>query len=173
MLLFVDANVFLYADDDSEPHKRARAAAWLDQLWKEETGRTSTQVLSEYYVNLKKIADPGVSGDELWARVEKYLAWNPLDIDRSVLKLARDIEKRWRISWWDAMVVAAAQIEYCSVLLTEDLQDGMVFGSVTVRNPFKFDVQESRAGYSAVARPANPHRPRGRPRRVPQSALNP
>lgn len=54
--LFVDANVFLYASDNDEPVKQARAIAWLDRLWQEETGRTSVQVLSEYYVNLKRLA---------------------------------------------------------------------------------------------------------------------
>lgn len=64
------------------------------------------------------------------------------------------------------MVVAAAQMQYCTVLLTEDLQDGMAFGSVTVRSPFTLEVREAAATYAVSPRAASPHRPRGRPRGV-------
>lgn len=165
--LFVDANVFLYASDGDEPVKQARAIAWLDHLWQEETGRTSIQVLSEYYVNLKRIAGRDLSERDAWARVAKYLAWQPQAVDVALFKHARDVEQRWRISWWDSMVVAAAQMQYCSLLLTEDLQDGMAFGSVTVRSPFTLEVREAAAAYAVAPRAASPHRPRGRPRKKP------
>src|SRR6185295_14005 len=122
--LFVDANVFIYASDGAEPAKQARATAWLDHLWQEETGRTSVQVMSEYYVNLKRIAGQSLSEQEAWARVSKYFAWWPQPVDETLFKHAREVEQRWRISWWDSMVVAAAQMQYCTLLLTEDLQDG-------------------------------------------------
>jgi len=74
---FVDANVFLYARDEKEPAKRARARDWLEVLWREERGRTSLQVLSEYYVNLKRREFSGLAPDTAWAEVMKYLAWRP------------------------------------------------------------------------------------------------
>lgn len=166
MPLFVDANVFLYASDGTEPRKQERAIAWLDELWKEESGRTSMQVLSEYYVNLKRKSEPRLSDDQAWGKVARYLSWRPQPIDESLFKVAREVERRWRISWWDAMVVAAAQLQYCEVLLTEDLQDGMVFGSVTVRSPFTLEVRESAAAYAPMPVLASLHRPRGRPRRT-------
>ena len=165
-LHFVDANVFLYASGEGEPVKRTRARAWLDHLWQEESGRTSVQVLSEYYVNLKKVSGPRVPEQEAWARVAKYLAWKPQPVDETLFRQAREVEQRWRISWWDSMVVAAAQMQFCALLLTEDLQDGMAFGSVTVRSPFTLEVREAQAAYAALPRVASPHRPRGRPRRV-------
>ncbi len=164
--LFVDANVFLYASDDDEPVKRPRAIAWLDRLWQDETGRTSVQVLSEYYVNLKRIAGPSLPGEEAWTRVAKYLTWRPQPADETLFRHAREVEQRWRISWWDSMVVAAAQMQYCTLLLTEDLQDGMAFGSVTARSPFTLEVRQPAASYALPPRAASPHRPRGRPRRT-------
>lgn len=166
MRLFVDANVFLYASDRAEPRKQERAIAWLGELWKEESGRTSMQVLSEFYVNLKKKAEPRLSEDEAWARVARYLSWRPQVIDESLIRVAREVERRWRISWWDAMVVAAAQLQHCALLLTEDLQDGMVFGSVTVRSPFTLEIREPAAAYAPQPALASLHRPRGRPRRT-------
>lgn len=163
-LHFVDANVFLYASDDHDPAKRARARAWLDRLWLEASGRTSVQVLSEYYVNLKKISGPRIPVEEAWARVVKYFAWKPQPVEETLFRQAREVEQRWRISWWDSMVVAAAQMQFCPLLLTEDLQDGMKFGSVTVRSPFTLEVREAQAAYEVLPRIASFHRPRGRPR---------
>lgn len=163
--LFVDANVFLYASDSDEPVKQARATAWLDRLWQEETGRTSVQVLSEYYVNLKRFSGARLPEQEAWTRVAKYFTWGPQAVNETLFRHAREVEQRWRISWWDSMVVAAAQMQYCTLLLTEDLQDGMAFGSVTVRSPFTLEIREAAATYAVTSRAASPHRRRGRPRR--------
>jgi hypothetical protein len=70
-----------------------------------------------------------------------------------------------RLGWWDSLVVGAAQIQNCALLLTEDLQDHAVYGSVTVRNPFTLGVSEAPAIYAAEAGAAHRYRPRGRPRR--------
>ncbi|HET6493222.1 MAG TPA: hypothetical protein VFG44_09625, partial [Burkholderiales bacterium] len=75
----------------------------------------------------------------------------------------RDIEQRYHLSWWDSMVVAAAQLQGCALLLTEDLQDGVVFGGMTVRSPFTLDVREPVATYAAMPAMMPRHRPRGRP----------
>ena len=164
--VFVDADVFLYARDEKEPAKLPRARQWLDHLWRGGLGRTSVQVLSEYYVNLRRKDFSGRGPDEAWEAVAKYLAWRPQAVDAEVFTRAREIEQRYRLSWWDAMVVAAAQLQECRVLLTEDLQDGMTLGTVKVRNPFLHAVEEPLAEYTAVVPARILHRPRGRPRRT-------
>ena len=160
---FVDANVLVYTRDPRDAAKQQRAIAWHEHLWRERRGRTSMQVISELYVNLKRLG--GAAPEELWERAAKYFAWGPLPIDETLLRRAREVEQRWRISWWDSMVVAAAQLQDCQLLLTEDLQDGAVFGTVTVRSPFTLAVEEARAAYRAPPVAASRHRPRGRPRR--------
>jgi predicted nucleic acid-binding protein len=165
-LVFVDSNVLIYARDRGTPSKQARAVEWLAHLWRESLGRTSTQVLSEFYVNVtRKIANP-VAPDEAWQEVNTFFAWRPLPIGPELLARAREIERRWRLSWWDSMIVAAAQLQSCSILLTEDLQDGVVFDSVTVRSPFTFEVREPAAPYVPAPKMASRHRPRGRPRKA-------
>jgi len=57
--VFVETNVLVYARDAGSAAKQARAAAWLEILWREQVGRTSMQVLSEYYVTLTRKLDPG------------------------------------------------------------------------------------------------------------------
>ena len=99
-----------------------------------------------------------------WGHVRDLLAWEPQEISRDLLRLAREIEQRYATSWWDAMIVAAAQLQDCSILLSEDFQEGMVFGSVAVRNPFTARVAEQRVEYTAPRVSVARHRPRGRPR---------
>lgn len=164
-LVFVDTNVLLYARDVTEPAKRPRAQAWLEHLWRERLGRTSMQVLSEYYFNLKRVGGPRITAEEAWERVTRYFAWKPLPADEALLRRARDIEQRYRLGWWDSMVVGAAQMQDCALLLTEDLQDGAVLGGVRVRSPFTLAVEERAAAYVARAVSAPRHRPRGRPQR--------
>lgn len=164
-LVFVDTNVLLYAHDESAPVKRPRAQGWLEYLWHERLGRMSMQVLSEYYVNLKRMAGARLTTQEAWASASNYFAWKPLQADEALLRRAREIEQRYRINWWDCMVVGAAQAQDCDLLLTEDLQDGAIFGSVKVRSPFTLSVEESTEAYTVRPVPASRHKSRGRPRR--------
>ena len=164
--VFADANFLLYVLDERERAKQVRAAAWHERLWREDLGRTSMQVVSEFYVNLERMAGSRMSQEDAWAHASRYLAWNPLPIDREVLRVGREVERRYRISWWDSLIVAAAQLQDCEILLTEDLQDGMVFGRVTVRSPFTLEAREPAAAYSVMPPLASLHRPRGRPRRT-------
>lgn len=158
---FVDANVFVYARDARDARKHERAAQWLDLLWRERLGRTSVQAISEAYaVATRKL---GIAPERAWASAERYFAWNPRPVDEALLRRAREIEQRYRLSWWDAGIVAAAQLEDCALLLTEDLQDGAAFGQVTVRSPFTLHVSEAPAAYAVERRTRSLHRPRGRP----------
>jgi predicted nucleic acid-binding protein len=161
--VFVDTNVLVYARDASEPLKQPRAAEWLHELWTDQRGRTSIQVLSEYYTTVTRKLRPGLPADEAWEDVTALLAWEPQEIDRTVIVRARDIERRHSLSWWDAMIVAAAQLQNCEVLLSEDLQHGWTCGTVTVRNPFVEGTEDARASYAASPAPVSRHRPRGRP----------
>jgi predicted nucleic acid-binding protein len=133
-------------------------------LWREQTGRTSIQVLSEYYVTVTRKLKPGLKPDDAWDDVQALMAWEPQQIDRELLLAARDVERRYRLSWWDSMVVAAAQLQSCDVLLSEDLQDGLVAGTVTIRNPFAAKVEDMHAEYQ-IAPSRVRHRGRGRPRK--------
>lgn len=164
--VFADANFLLYVQDEREPAKQARASAWHEHLWNQGLGRTSMQVVSEFYVNLKRMARSRLTPEQAWTHAETYLAWEPQPIDEEVMRNARGIELRHGISWWDSMIVAAAQLQRCELLLTEDLQDNGVYGTVTVRSPFTLAVREAAARYAMQPRIASPHRPRGRPRRA-------
>ena len=163
--VFVDTNVFVYARDIRDPAKQSRAAAWLEHLWHERAGRTSVQVLSEYYVTVTRKLDPGLSSREAWDDVRALFAWRPCAVDVSLLERGREIGSRYKLNWWDSLIVSAAESQDCSLLLSEDLQDGGVYGGVTVRTPFALDANEAAARYSNATKAASRHPPRGRPKR--------
>jgi predicted nucleic acid-binding protein len=69
--------------------------------------------------------------------VQALLAWNPIPVGAEVIKGAWFIQDRYNLSWWDALIVSAAQIGGCAYLLTEDLNDGQAIGSLRVLSPFR------------------------------------
>ena len=164
-LVFVDADVLISARDPAEPVKQGRAAEWLAHLWLENLGRTSMQVLSEYYVSVTRRLALPVTPEDAWQEVSTFFAWRPQAVDALLLERTRDIERRWRLNWWDAMVVAAAQMQDCPLLLSEDLPDGAVFDGVTVRSVFALGVREPAARYALAPAAKNRHPPRGRPKK--------
>lgn len=162
---FVDTNILVYARDSDQSRKQKIAAQCLGLLWQERTGRTSVQVLSEYYVTLTRKLKPGIRADDAWDDVQALMSWEPQALDGEVLERAREIERRYRTSWWDATIVAAAHMQSCKVLLSEDFQDGMAFGQVIVRNPFAVRVEERGDDHRVPFVPRPRHRGRGRPTR--------
>ena len=101
---------------------------------------------------------------DLWDDVQELMAWRPLPFDEALLRRAREIEQRWDLSWRNSMVVGAAQLQDCVLLLTGDLPDGAVFGGVTARSPFTLAAEEPSAIYAVTPLARSRHRPRGRPR---------
>lgn len=162
-LVFVDTNVFVYARDASQGAKQPIAMDHLRVLWHEERGRISAQVLSELYITLTRKLRPGMKPEEAWDDIQALMNWNPQPVDSGLLTLSREIERRYQLNWWDSQIVAAARLQDCGTLLSEDFQDGMQFGGVLVRNPFNHRVEEAVGDYaSGITRR---HRRPGRPRR--------
>ena len=135
-LVFVDTNVFVYDRDASEGKKQPLAREWLRVLWERRLGRTSIQVLNEYYVTVTRKLSPGLPATEAWEDVESLITWDPVAIDEALLRVAREIESSVGSSWWDSLILAAGRVAGCSLLLTEDMQDGQVIGDTRVVNPF-------------------------------------
>ena len=136
-LVFVDTNVMLYAIDDRDADKRDRARDWLRACWERYCGRISVQVLSEFYVNARKRYPEAIAGGDARALVRRYQHWKPWAIDHATMETAWAVESRYGFSYWDSLIVAAAQQQGCQYLLSEDLQHGQVIDSVQILNPFK------------------------------------
>ena len=134
--VFVDTNVLLYAFDDQVPVKREQARRWLEACWQRRCGRVSTQVLNEFYANARRKFATAISAGDARAEVRRYQVWHPWQIDHATVETAWAVESRYGLSYWDALIVAAAKECGCSLLLTEDLQHDLRIDSLHVVNPF-------------------------------------
>jgi predicted nucleic acid-binding protein len=133
-LVFVDSNVLLYAVDEADRNKQQAAREWRSQLWKSRRGRVSFQVLGEFYVNA--VRKRPSAREEARAEVRDLLAWNPVVANAALLERGWKIQDRYQLSYWDALIVAAAKAASCRYLLTEDLQSGQELDRIEVLNPF-------------------------------------
>lgn len=134
MRYFVDTNVLVYRRLAEAGPKQVRAAAIVERLWRKGDGRTSVQVLQEYYhVATRKLLLPP---KEIRLSVLRLFAWKPVAPDQETFQRAWLLQDRYGLSFWDALVVAAAQAADCTHLLTEDLQDGQSLEGLVVLNPF-------------------------------------
>src|SRR5579863_9499265 len=115
-LVLVDTNVFLYALDRADLKKQQAARAWREQLWKNRLGRISFQVLQEFYVKATQ-KWPEVR-DEARAEVKDLLACQPVTVDAAILERGWKLQDRYQLSFWDALIVAAAKSTGCRYLLT-------------------------------------------------------
>jgi len=68
--IFVDTNIFVTARDPNDAAKQARAAEWIANFWRDRNGRTSVQVLSEYYYNVTHKLTPRVASADAWDDVQ-------------------------------------------------------------------------------------------------------
>lgn len=134
--VFVDTNLLYYANTDSPDPRHARARQLIEPLWSE-PGRAaiSVQVLQELHVNL--IRKGGLDPVASWRRVSDYLAWKVIDNDRLLLAAAFDVQTRWKLSYWDSLIVAAAQRSGAPLLWSEDLAEGQRYDDLRALNPLR------------------------------------
>jgi predicted nucleic acid-binding protein len=133
---FIDTNILLYSRDASEPEKQAIAESVLRKHWESRTGRISIQVLNEYFVNVTRKLKPGLAAAEAWEDVESLMVWNPVALDSALLTKGYLILQRYPLSWWDALIVAAADMADCTRILSEDLSSKQEYNGIRVVNPF-------------------------------------
>jgi len=132
--VFVDSNVLVYVFDDADPAKQQAAQNWRTALWKARLGRLSFQVLWEFYVSALRIRKSAAA--EVRDEIRDLLAWRPVLVDAALLETGWTIQDRYKLSYWDSLIVAAAKAASCRHLLSEDLQPNQDFDGVKVVNPF-------------------------------------
>lgn len=134
---FVDTNILVYAHDVSAGIKHERARALVEELWRTRSGVVSTQVLQELCVNLHRKAARPLDVRTTREIVVDYLAWEVRVNTGEAVVEALALEERYGISFWDALIVHAAEAAGTAVLYSEDLSDGHRYGSVRVVNPLR------------------------------------
>lgn len=134
---FLDTNIFVYVFDTSAARKALQADALIRKAIETRSGVVSYQVVQEFFnVAFRRFSNPMNSAD-----AEQYLAttFRPLLAVQSSQALyaeALRIRARYRLAWYDSLIVAAAAEAGCDVLYSEDFQHGQELGSTTIANPF-------------------------------------
>jgi predicted nucleic acid-binding protein len=132
--VFVDTNVFVYADDASAKIKRVRAREVLSGLVRDRRAVVSTQVMQEYYA--AAIRKLGLAPEKARMRVERLHRLDTVVVRPEIILGAIDLHRLHSLSFWDALVIKAASVAGCGRLLSEDLNEGQVIERVRIVNPF-------------------------------------
>jgi len=132
---FVDTNILIYAHDRSAGVKHELARQLMEQLWQSGQGVLSTQVLQELCINLRlRVAKP-IPVDEVRGLIRDYMSWEIVVNGPEAVMQALEIEVRYKASFWDALILQAAEQAGAAVLYSEDLAGKQSYGTVRVVNP--------------------------------------
>jgi predicted nucleic acid-binding protein len=133
-LRFLDTNILIYAYDVDSPSKRTVALRFVEQGWASlGDSAISVQVLQEMHVNLSK---RGIPRSEATRIIRDFASWPVVENTLEILQAAMDEQAQWKISLWDALIIAAARASGASEVITEDLNHGQDYGGVRAINPF-------------------------------------
>lgn len=132
---FLDTNILLYSISTTTAEQAKRSLARY--LLQDDDWTLSIQVLQEFYVQATRASRPNtLLPSEAVELIHCWRRFTVQPINETVLDQALELHHNHPLSYWDAAIIAAAHIAYCSVVLSEDMGDGQSYGSVTVRNPF-------------------------------------
>jgi predicted nucleic acid-binding protein len=134
--IFVDTSVLVHAHDLDSGLKRAIAEHVLKQLWQDETGVLSTQVLQEFYAALTGGSASPVPRRAARELIHAYSVWPVVTLQAADLQAASEFEERYRVSFRDALIVAAARKSGAALLLSDTLHPHRAITGLTVQNPF-------------------------------------
>lgn len=131
---FIDTNVLIYAEASDAPDKQRAALALLKQLFESTTGVLSTQVLQEYCnVALKRLRLPAA---HIRAQLDLYEQFEVVQVTPAVIRAGLDLHQTRSVAFYDALIMASAQLSGCKVLFSEDMNTGETMAGVVIVNPF-------------------------------------
>ncbi len=133
--IFIDTNILVYSLDQFEPEKRKKCRELLKAWTGDLRGVISAQVMQEFYVasTAKLGADVLIVKDIL----HSFERFETIIITPQIIKDAIDCSIINRLSFWDALIVTAAEGAKCEKLWSEDLNDGQVIRGVRIENPLR------------------------------------
>jgi len=135
--IFVDTNILVYSHDVDAEQKHQIAQNTLLELWKNRNGVLSVQVLQEFYVTMtRKVLHP-IPPNSVKNIIRDYFSWHIEINDLNSILIASRIGEDYKISFWYALIVAAALKAKADKILTEDLQAGQIIEGIPIENPFK------------------------------------
>ena len=135
--LFLDTNILVYAYDSHDPHKQAIAQSLLTTSIEQENGVLSVQVLGEFFTVVTKHIKQPMPPEDAQQIIGSVSILPVHEIDLSLVGRAIETHRRYEISYWDALIVSAAERSNCAKIVTEDLNDDQTYHGIAAFNPFR------------------------------------
>ena len=133
---FIDTNVFVYLFDETDDEKRRRAEAIVYRVLADGTGCISFQVVQEALnVVIRKLGAPSEGTRRLLDDVLIPL-WR-IDPSASLYRRGLDVQVRYKLAFYDSLIVAGALEAGCRTLYSEDMQHGQQIAGLTIVDPFR------------------------------------
>lgn len=135
---FFDTNVLVYAISDNEPEKQAQARVLLTAAIENNTGTISAQVLGEFFtisISPRRVQPP-LTPAEARSVIEQVSVLSVVALDLELVRRAVHTSQRYQISYWDSLIIAAAERAGCARVFTEDLNSGQTYHGIVAINPF-------------------------------------
>ncbi|HET53745.1 MAG TPA: PIN domain-containing protein [Ignavibacteria bacterium] len=131
---FADTNILIYSIDNHYPKKKNISRELIAKLFEDNSGIISTQVLQEfYYAAVNKLrSDPKIVKELL----KSFEDLEIVQINTTIIHNAIDCSITNKISFWDALIISAAESANCNKLFSEDLNNGQIINGVEIVNPF-------------------------------------
>jgi predicted nucleic acid-binding protein len=132
--IFIDTNIFVYSIDQKDPNKRDKARNILKRLVEVHQPVISTQVIKEFYV----IASTKLKADSFIIKsiVHNFRNLEVVNNDLELIEQAIDISTISRLSFWDSLIIAAAEKANCELVFSEDMNPGQTYRGLMLVNPF-------------------------------------
>ncbi len=134
--VFIDTNVLVYAQNDKEIEKQLICRKVLSSLIEKSLLVISTQVMQEYF----NVATQKLGLEKLYVKrtIEMFDVYETINVKPSIIFQAIDIHILNPLSFWDSLIISAAKSANCSMVLTEDMNDGQIIEGVKIQNPFTY-----------------------------------
>ena len=133
---FIDTNILVYAHDTEDPEKQQKAQAVIFEGIRSDKAVVSTQVISEFYVIItQKIKSP-LPRSKAKEETKQLAILEMVEIDLPLIFQAINYQEQWKISYWDALILASADRAQCPKIFSEDFKHQHKYGDIIVENPF-------------------------------------
>ncbi len=131
---FYDTCVLVYAHDNADRSKQAKAQKLIFSGMEAGSMVLSTQVMSEYFTTATRKLKLAYA--DVIEEMHLLSRGKIIPVTLSMVFEAAGVSNRHVVSFWDALIIVAAGLSGCNTVYTEDLNHGQIIEGVTITNPF-------------------------------------
>jgi predicted nucleic acid-binding protein len=134
--IFIDTNILVYAHDLSTGEKHRIAKELISTIWNNQNGHISIQVLQEFYVTItEKVKNP-IDKVTVSSIIEDLGKWTVHSPDADDIITAVTIQTKYKLSFWDSMIICSAIKTKCDIIISEDFTHNQKYEGILLLDPF-------------------------------------